>query len=402
MTLGERISSKRKECGISQEALGEKLSVSRQTIYKWESDQAIPELNNLIAMAKILNVKVGWLIAEEENELSNQTYDDVTKIVENVMKRSKLNDSSNKKEPKSLTRYILGLLVLIYFVVFFTFKFIDLDRKYNQLDRNLANYQYYTQQQIGQISQNVQTALDNYNNIVLNSNVEIERFDFENNVAYINVNAKPKKYTTGMNAIFHVECNGTKSDFEGKEKDKEFEAIVEVPILSNKVVISAEFLIDDVSEFITLSEFNDLSSYTFPFYTITWSFEISLNDKRTGFDDEYFEVINYGYEFDAAEYSKKFEMPKIVSVEAYLCEDGKKIANYMYDESYNRNANHTPEIRDGDDMPIFMWFKRPDGLNLDPNKTYTEHVLVTDEYGRMMDVISGSERSETLYYLNSK
>ena len=189
---------------------------------------------------------------------------------------------------------------------------------------------------------------------------------------------------------------------ECKENDKEFEAVVEVPILSNQVVISAEFLTDDVSEFITLSEFNDLSSYTFPFYTITWSFEISLNDKRTGFDDEYFEVINYGYAFDAAEYSKKFEMPKIVSVEAYLYEDGKKIANYMYDESYNRNANHTPEIRDGDDMPIFMWFKRPDGLKLDPNKTYTEHVLVTDEYGRMMEVISGSERSETLYYLNSK
>ena len=64
MTLGERISSKRKECGISQEALGEKLSVSRQTIYKWESDQAIPEFQwnkilNTVRMLHLVFYKTG-------------------------------------------------------------------------------------------------------------------------------------------------------------------------------------------------------------------------------------------------------------------------------------------------------------------------------------------------------
>ena len=43
MTLGERILKKRKECGLSQESLGNKLEVSRQTVYKWETDQAVPE-----------------------------------------------------------------------------------------------------------------------------------------------------------------------------------------------------------------------------------------------------------------------------------------------------------------------------------------------------------------------
>ena len=38
MTTGQRIAAKRKELGLSQEALGEKLGVSRQSIYKWESD----------------------------------------------------------------------------------------------------------------------------------------------------------------------------------------------------------------------------------------------------------------------------------------------------------------------------------------------------------------------------
>ena len=61
MTLGQRIQKKRKEKGLSQEKLGEQLNVSRQTVYKWENDQTIPELFNLIAMAEILDVKVGWL-----------------------------------------------------------------------------------------------------------------------------------------------------------------------------------------------------------------------------------------------------------------------------------------------------------------------------------------------------
>lgn len=38
MTIGQRIAQKRKELNLSQEALGEQLGVSRQSIYKWESE----------------------------------------------------------------------------------------------------------------------------------------------------------------------------------------------------------------------------------------------------------------------------------------------------------------------------------------------------------------------------
>ena len=42
MTVGQRIAQKRKELDLSQEGLGERLGVSRQAIYKWESDAALP------------------------------------------------------------------------------------------------------------------------------------------------------------------------------------------------------------------------------------------------------------------------------------------------------------------------------------------------------------------------
>ncbi len=72
MTLGERILQKRKECGLSQENLGEKLDVTRQTVYKWESDQAVPDLDKLIRLAQIFGVRVGWLIAEEKIDQEEQ------------------------------------------------------------------------------------------------------------------------------------------------------------------------------------------------------------------------------------------------------------------------------------------------------------------------------------------
>lgn len=66
MTLGQRIAQKRKELGLSQEGLGEQLGVSRQAIYKWESDASLPEIEKLIALSRLFSVTVGWLLGVEE------------------------------------------------------------------------------------------------------------------------------------------------------------------------------------------------------------------------------------------------------------------------------------------------------------------------------------------------
>lgn len=66
-TLGQRIAAQRKKIGLSQEALAEKLDVSRQAVSKWESDGAIPEIDKLIALSKFYDVTVGWLLGVEED-----------------------------------------------------------------------------------------------------------------------------------------------------------------------------------------------------------------------------------------------------------------------------------------------------------------------------------------------
>ena len=66
MTLGEKIKEARKQCGLSQEQLAEKMSVSRSAIAKWETDKGLPDIDNLKALASFLNVSVDYLLDDGE------------------------------------------------------------------------------------------------------------------------------------------------------------------------------------------------------------------------------------------------------------------------------------------------------------------------------------------------
>ena len=66
MTTGQRIAAKRKERELSQESLGAELGVSRQTVYKWESDTSLPEIEKLVALSRLFHLPVGVLLGVEE------------------------------------------------------------------------------------------------------------------------------------------------------------------------------------------------------------------------------------------------------------------------------------------------------------------------------------------------
>lgn len=86
MTFGQRVAQKRKELGLSQEGLGEKLGVSRQAIYKWEADAAMPEIDKLITLSRIFSVPVGWLLGVEETT-PETVNPDQEKLVEDILSR---------------------------------------------------------------------------------------------------------------------------------------------------------------------------------------------------------------------------------------------------------------------------------------------------------------------------
>ena len=62
MNLADRILELRKQKGISQEELADKLGVSRQAISKWESEQSVPELDKIIRMSDFFEVTTDYLL----------------------------------------------------------------------------------------------------------------------------------------------------------------------------------------------------------------------------------------------------------------------------------------------------------------------------------------------------
>lgn len=60
--IGENIATHRKEHGLSQEELAEKLFVSRQAVSKWERGEALPDTENLIALSNLFEVTLDELI----------------------------------------------------------------------------------------------------------------------------------------------------------------------------------------------------------------------------------------------------------------------------------------------------------------------------------------------------
>lgn len=71
MTLGEKIHQLRKASGISQEQLAEQLGVSRQSISKWELNDAIPDVSKIIMISELFSVSTDELLKKSNNKESN-------------------------------------------------------------------------------------------------------------------------------------------------------------------------------------------------------------------------------------------------------------------------------------------------------------------------------------------
>ncbi len=69
----------RKEAGLSQEELADKLAVSRQAVSKWERGEALPDTDNLIRLAKLYNVSIDEIVGytpEKGNSADNGNFND--------------------------------------------------------------------------------------------------------------------------------------------------------------------------------------------------------------------------------------------------------------------------------------------------------------------------------------
>ena len=101
MTLGEKLRNARKQEGLSQEQLSEKLGISRSAVAKWETDNGIPDISNLIALSDEFGLSLDELIKENT-----------------AVKKKLIADSSAKKWHILIIMYLLAIVAYVtYFAI---------------------------------------------------------------------------------------------------------------------------------------------------------------------------------------------------------------------------------------------------------------------------------------------
>ena len=112
--LADRLVELRKEHKLSQEALAEKLGLSRQSISKWERAEASPDTDNLIALAEVYGITLDQLLGNDEPKTESQPKPEQTK--KNLSAKQIKGKNNLKKAPLlflgAIAVYVGGGIIL--------------------------------------------------------------------------------------------------------------------------------------------------------------------------------------------------------------------------------------------------------------------------------------------------
>lgn len=109
------IKTKRKELGITQDELAEKLFVTEKAISRWETGRGTPDISLLLPLSKELNIDVSELLNGEENRKS-KSKNDVEQLIEynEITKANKYNFQFKL----TIFFYILSILSFLFYLRF--------------------------------------------------------------------------------------------------------------------------------------------------------------------------------------------------------------------------------------------------------------------------------------------
>lgn len=165
MLFNEKLYKLRKENGLSQELLAEKLNTTRQAVSKWENNQGYPETEKLLIMSNLFNVSVDYLLkdANENTEISDNGFYASREMVEEYFLNRKYSISTicigiyilmlgigayYKFIYENMTPIIMVILLTIGGVTMVK-GFLKADDKFNVLEREVLifdkNYQIEVQ-----------------------------------------------------------------------------------------------------------------------------------------------------------------------------------------------------------------------------------------------------------------
>lgn len=269
MTLGQRIAQKRKELGLSQEGLGEQLGVSRQAIYKWESDASLPEIGKLITLSRIFSVSVGWLLGAEEDSPLTQ---DQEKLVEDVLSRYHAAQPEPHKSvwDKWSVRVLFALCgIMLALLVGTNSKVKEMDRQYSGLLRSIENITDSVDSRISAATRRMEETLEEQASLTAEWSAELVSTNPRANTATFAVRAVPKTYTEGMTAMFMIYSGGETVEAPAQSGTGHSFSGEITCSLSDEISLSVVFLSNGTGETQPLTDFYDLYMESFPELTVS-------------------------------------------------------------------------------------------------------------------------------------
>ena len=102
MKLKEKLVALRKEKGLTQLDVAEKLDVSRQAISRWESGTALPSTDNLRCLSSLYEVPIDYLLKEDAERKSNPANEPAPNKIQR----------KNKKTVAIIAAALVGILAM--------------------------------------------------------------------------------------------------------------------------------------------------------------------------------------------------------------------------------------------------------------------------------------------------
>jgi transcriptional regulator with XRE-family HTH domain len=274
MTLGEQIQALRKEAGISQEELGEKLGVSRQSVSKWESDLTTPELDKLIAMSKLFGVSIGTLLgieegAEEPKELTDRELAALERIAQKLEKPA--------PEPQKRKRwpYVLAAAVIVVAGCYLFGRIQRLESQMSTLYSGINSLNGSVSSQLNSLTGQITDILEAQDRVTAAQGYLVEKADLEGETVTFRLWATPREYREGMTAEFSAAGAFSTVTVQGDQEGQSYSATLTCPLADDVTTLSVSFRAGDVTWNQTLGEEGDLRSSTFPdvYCTLDWMAE---------------------------------------------------------------------------------------------------------------------------------
>lgn len=363
MTTGEKIAALRREHKLSQEALGEKLGLSRQAVSKWEADQAVPTMDNLMELSRLFGVPVDTLLRPDAPFPAAPAEDGAGKESEDAPAAPET--PSAPRQPRRNKAVLIGgaalLCVSLACSAVCAWSTVRLRAEVDGL-RSLVNGL--------SLNSTVYYPQTDTNDDFAESSESVALDPNDPEELLVTFSAMPREISDGETAKFLIHSDGQSWECEPATTNP-YSGSLTIPLVDDYSVYLALTGADGSTRNLFVASENDLKTRFTLMINAAWQ-----NGERTSS----FGKTNYAGTIETMAYCGSNDVQP-VSGRVLLCKDGKQLKEQEIDiKGALENYGYGDAVEYFGDV---YFYTQVDWRNLDGNLDYDLKVEITDNYGRV-------------------